>query len=106
VEFLVPLVVVYVHEIDTAAHPTIVPGWRWAVMVGGRPPHDLDFCANSGWAPDRKTALIDGEQVGVAAARAARMFGVPCDYKVAVIGHDPIPPGEDRLHTLMVQRSG
>lgn len=97
-EFLRPVITVVVHEVDTVAHPTVPPGWRWAVMVGDRPPGDLAACANAGWEPDDRSAAVAGETVGAAAAKALRMCGVPADYRgVLLLDHDPIPAGGDRL---------
>jgi hypothetical protein len=91
VELLTPTVQVYVHPIDTARHPSIPPGWRWAVHVGGRPPADLRCCVNAGWEPDRSNALLAGEQVGVAVTKAFAMCGLHPAYTVHELGHDPTP---------------
>lgn len=97
---LTPLVVVVVHAIDTDAHPSQPPGWRWAVMVGGRPPADLDWCANAGWCPTEQEAWLEGETCGATACRALRMLGVPAAYDRSRLDHDPIPAGCNRVHTL------
>lgn len=99
---LLPEVAVFVHEIDTTAHPTYQPGtWRWAVMVGGRPPHDLDACANAGGERSLQAALDAGDQVAAAVTRALRVFGVPAGPpRRFVLNHDPIPAGGDHLNDL------
>ncbi len=91
VVLLTPKVTVVVHPIDTAVHVETPAGFRWAVMVGGRPPGDLDYCAHAGWCPTEAEALFEGESHGAVATRAARMFGVAAEYAVLVLDHDPIP---------------
>ena len=61
------------------------------------PPADLDCCANAGWAPDRRAALLEGEMVAVAAVKALRMFGFPAEFRTLELDYDPIPAGGDRL---------
>lgn len=97
---ITPSVVVVVHRIDPDAHPTTPPGWRWAVHVGGRPPADLNYCAGAGWAPTEQQAWLDGEQAGSTACRAARMLGVPADYRLLPLDYDPIPAGVDRVNAM------
>lgn len=98
---LAPRITVVVHPIDTNVHSTTPAGWRWAVMVGHASHHDIDHCANAAWAPNKAEAELEGEHAGVAACKAARMFGVPCEWGgVIVLEHDPIPAGGDRLHRL------
>lgn len=99
---LLPEVTVYVHEIDTAAHPTYQPGtWRWAVQVGGRPPHELAACVNAGGERSLSTAIDVGDQVAAAVVLALRLFGVPVGrIRHVVLDHDPIPPGHDFVHDL------
>jgi hypothetical protein len=97
-EALSPEVTVVVHPVDTEIHSTVPPGWRWAVMIGGAPPSDIDYCANAGWAPTEQLAKFEGEVAGATAARACRIFGIPAAYRVLSIDHDPIVAGNDRLH--------
>lgn len=92
---LVPEVTVVVHPIDRDAHPTYPAGWRWAVMVGGRPPTDLDFCVLAGHAVSETLASVEGEAVGAAATKALRIFGVPARYGYLRLGYDPIPASAD-----------
>ena len=94
---LPPVITVVVHEVNTEAHPTVPPGWRWAVQVGGGPPSDLDACANAGWEPSQQLAALAGEAVGAAAAKALRLCGLPARYAVLTLDHDPIPAGADRI---------
>lgn len=92
---LVPAVTVVVHPVDRAVHPTYPDGWRWAVMVGGRPPADLDFCANAGMCTTEREADMVGEIAGSAAAKALRMLGLPVRYSFSRLGYDPIPASAD-----------
>lgn len=92
-----PDVTVFVHPIDTAAHPTIPPGWRWAVVLGGQPPSNVDATANAGWCPSEAEACLEGEQVGVTAAKALRAFGIPVSYALRQLTYDPIPSGADKI---------
>lgn len=92
---LTPDVTVVVHPIDQRQHPTYPPGWRWAVMVGGRPPADLDFCVNAGHATTESEAAVLGEMNGASATKALRLLGVPARYGVLKLGHDPIPTEAD-----------
>lgn len=93
---LVPEVTVVVHPVDTTVHPTYPQGWRWAVMVGGRPPADLDFCAGAGLCPTEPLASQDGETAGSTAVKALRMLGVPARYSYLRLGYDPIPAEADQ----------
>lgn len=96
----VVLLTCLVHPIDAEAHPTS-PGWRWAVMVGDGPPDNLDRCANAGWAPDARSAELEGDQNGATATRAMQILGLPAQYRGVVhLDRDPIPAGADRLNFL------
>lgn len=97
---LVPEVALYVHPIDTARHPTVPPGWRWAVHAGGGPPTDMRRCANAGWCPDERLALAEGEQCAAAAVQTLRVFGIPAGLRTVRMQSDPIPAGEDRVQIL------
>jgi hypothetical protein len=92
---LVPEVTVVVHPIDLTQHPSYPPGWRWAVMVGGRPPTDLDFCVNAGHCMTEGEASLVGEQNGASATKALRLLGVPARYGFLRLDHDPIPAEAD-----------
>jgi hypothetical protein len=92
---LAPEVTVVVHPVDTAMHPTYPSGWRWAVMVGGRPPTDLDCCVNAGHCPTEGEAAVAGEQNGASATKALRLLGVPARYGVLRLSYDPIPAEAD-----------
>jgi hypothetical protein len=97
---LVPGVTVVVHPIDVEKHPSVPPGWRWAVMAGaGTPATDLALCANAGWEPTEYEAWLTGETVGAAAVKVMRMHGVPAQYSKLPLASDPIPAGGDRLGT-------
>lgn len=94
-------VFVVVHPIDTAAHPTVPAGFRWAVMLGPCPPGDVSRCANAGWCPSRDEAAAEGDQNGATATRALRVAGLNVRYGEAVqvlhLDHDPIAAGNDPL---------
>jgi hypothetical protein len=96
---LTPDITLVVHPIDTDAHTTVSPGWRWAVMVGRSRPDDLDGCANAGWCPTESEACLEGETTAVTVVKALRMLGIPATYSLLKLGHDPIPAGADRLGT-------
>lgn len=93
----VVIVTVFVHEVDTEAHVTVPPGWRWAVHVGTNP-HDLRSCVNAGWCPSAGAAGLEGEMVGVAVAKALRLAGVDVRYAaVSRLDVDPCPAGLDSV---------
>lgn len=100
--FLAPEVTVFAHEIDVAKHPTYGPGWwRWAVMVGGRPPHELEFCATAGGLRSLADALQRGDEVAAGIIHALRIFGHPVKRaRSFVLDHDPVPAGGDIVHDL------
>lgn len=97
---LLPVVTLVVHEVDTEAHPTVPPGWRWAVQAGGGRPDDVSRCSQAGWTPTESEAWQEGEVAAVAAVQACRTFGVPVDYRRLRLLRDPIPPGRDQLRIL------
>ncbi len=87
------IVTVFVHPIDTDVHPTVPPGWRWAVHLGGNP-KDATACLNAGWCPTRSEASVEGEMVGVTVAKAVgRVAGQPI-YQLVPLADDPIPHTE------------
>jgi len=92
-----PAVTVVVHPIDTEAHPSVPPGWRWAVLVGTGPPGDLARCMNAGWCPTEREAWLEGEMVGSTVVKALRVYGIPAGYGCLPLPDDPIPPGADRV---------
>lgn len=92
---LTPDVAVIVHPVDRTQHPTYPPGYRWAVMVGGRPPADLDYCANAGHAPTETLAMTVGESHAAAVVKALRMQGFPAVLRRCVLTWDPIPAEAD-----------
>lgn len=95
------LLTVVVHPIDTSAHPSCSPGFRWAVMVGEGDFADLSRCANAGSAPTREEAQIRGDQCGATAARALILAETPARYGGIVdLDHDPIPAGNDWLNVI------
>lgn len=91
-------VTLFVHEVDTTAHPTVPPGWRWAVHAGGGRPADLSLCVNAGWCPTRNEALFEGERNAATAVKACRVFGVPVEYRQRDLAADPIPAGCDFIN--------
>lgn len=95
---LTPRITVLVHPIDTGAHPTVPPGWRWAVMVGDGPMSEVGRCVNAGWCPNGGEAALEGEMVGAACTKALRMLGMPAGYARVDLDHDPIPAGGDAIH--------
>jgi hypothetical protein len=99
---LAPEVTLVVHEIDSDAHPAFAPGtWRWAVHVGGRPPHEVDYCVQAGGERSRGRALDVGDQTAAAVTQALRIFGIPAGQPgLLPLDHDPIPAGGDRIHHL------
>jgi len=96
-EFLTPDIVVWIHPINTTAHPSYRPGYRWAVHAGGKAPSDLRFCCNAGREDTLTEARIVGESHGVAACKATRILGVSARYFVREIGWDPIPSAADDI---------
>lgn len=90
-------VTVFVHPVDTAAHPSTPAGyWRWAVHIGHNAA-DLAECVNAGGEPAGPLAHLAGEMVGVAVAKALEAVGHPVRYRVVELPHDPIPSGQDRI---------
>lgn len=92
---ITPDVIVIVHPVDQARHPTYPPGYRWAIQVGGQPPADLHYCAQAGHEPTIEAAMIAGESHGAAVVKALRMLGVPARYGLYRLGWDPIPAEGD-----------
>jgi hypothetical protein len=92
-------VYVVVHPINTAAHPTVPEGFRWAVMLGPCGPGDMSRCANAGWCPDRKRATAEGDQNGATGTRALRVAGLNVRYGEAIqvlqLDYDPVAAGND-----------
>lgn len=87
-----PVVTVFVYPSSTTAHPTVPPGWRWQVQIGGAPPSKMEACANGGWCPTEQEAQMTGEQNAATAVYALRILGVPATSHVQRLGHDPVPP--------------
>lgn len=95
------LLTVLVHPIDTAAHPTSLPGFRWALMLGDGPPSDVDMCANAHWTKTRAEAETEGDRNGASVTRVLQMLGVLAQYRgVVFLDHDPIPAHESRLNFI------
>lgn len=86
---------VVLHEVTVVVHPYRA-GWRWAVMVGGRGPADLDYCAGAGFCPSEQEASVGGEEVGSVATKALRMLGVAARYGYLRLGYDPLPADADQ----------
>lgn len=95
---VVLLIRLVTHQVDTAVHPTVPPGWRWAVMVGDAAHDDMSRCANAGWCPTALEASLTGETVAVAAVKACRMLGLDTvRYEQVRLDYDPIPAGHDTV---------
>lgn len=94
---VVLLIRLLVHQVDTEVHPTVPPGWRWAVMAGGGEHDDMGRCANAGWCPTEQEASIEGEMVAVAAVKACRILGVDVRYEQVRLDYDPIPADHDTV---------
>lgn len=97
---LLPQITLFIHPVDTARHPTVPAGWRWAVHAGGGPPSDLSRCVNAGWCPDERLALAEGEQNAATAVNALRTFGVPASVHTLRLQTDPVPAGQDQVSIL------
>lgn len=87
------------HPVNTLAHHTIPPGFRWAVYVGENWA-DMDSCLNAGWEPTLDGAAIAAEAAAVCAAKVALMHGTEVDGKSIRLDHDPIEQGNDRAVLL------
>jgi hypothetical protein len=87
-------VTVVVHRINTDVHPG-QHGWRWAVMIGGAQPADIDLCVGAGQQDDEPSASNVGEIVGAAVTQALRHFGHEARYTYMRMGYDPIPAAAD-----------
>lgn len=96
---MIPIVVI-VHPIDTAAHPSVPPGWRWAVYMGAGNYSDLERCLNAGWQTSPTSAAVDGEACAATAVRALRLAGLPANLESLRLGFDPIPADAQRVHTV------
>lgn len=84
------LLVVFVHKIDTDAHPDQPAGWRWAVHHTPTP-REMGSALNAGWQASRYDALIVGEAAAVVGVRAARLVGVAASYETCELPYDPQP---------------
>lgn len=84
-----------VPEVTVVVHP-YAGEWRWGVNVGGRPLADLDHCVASLMHTDKREAEIIGQQAGVAAVKALRMFGVPARSAYLDLDYDPLPADADQ----------
>lgn len=94
---LIRQVTVVVHPIDCDVHPTYPPGFRWAVMVGGVGPAELEFCVNAGHDRTADGAAVTGESHGVAVVRGLRIMNVTAKYAVMRLDYDPIPAEADNV---------
>jgi len=91
------LITLVIHPIDTEKHPTVPPGWRWAVMVGDGPYDDMNRCAEARYNPTEAEADLEGEMVAVAVVKALRIAGLPAGCRTEHLDHDPIPAGGDHI---------
>lgn len=87
------------HPINTLAHPSVPPGFRWAVYVGERW-EDMDTCLNAGWEATFDGAAIAAEAAAVCAAKVALLHGTEVDGRSLRLDHDPICAGNDRIVLL------
>lgn len=92
---LVPEVTVFVHPINHDVHPTYPPGFRWAVMVGGVGPTDLEYCVGAGHAPTADHAALIGESHGAAVVLGLRIMTVSARYATVRLDYDPVPAEAD-----------
>jgi hypothetical protein len=90
------LIGVVVHPINTLAHPSVPPGWRWAVHVGDDWA-DLSTCLNAHWDRDEYSARLMGEAAAICAAKVARLLGSDVTTRSQVLDGDPIKPGSDLI---------
>lgn len=89
------------HPINVEAHPSVPPGFRWAVMVGDVDPADTARCANAGWCPTAAEAEAEGDQNAATATRTLQLLGIDAGYTgVTRLASDPIPAGADRLNII------
>jgi hypothetical protein len=82
------------HPIDTEQHPTIPPGFRWAVYRSDRF-EDATECFGAGWAPEEGAAVFIADQAAFIAAKALALVGVECELSNHKLDHDPIAAGQD-----------
>lgn len=82
------------HPVDVEAHPSIPPGFRWAVYRSDDWSNMTD-CLGAGWAPDEGAAKWIADQAATIAVRSMRTSGVPADLSVTSIGYDPVESGHD-----------
>lgn len=94
-------VAVLVHPVNPQEHPTYQGAWRWAVMIGNRPPADLDHCVQAGVAATEPEASAAGEQIGAAVATALRRYALAATYEYRRLGWDPIPAEADERPVLV-----
>lgn len=88
------LIGVVVHPINTLAHPTVPPGFRWAVHVG-ESWSDLSTCLQAGWEPDQAGAALAGENAAVVGVKVANLCGQHAELKTTLLEFDPIGVGKD-----------
>lgn len=87
------------HPISPKAHPTVPPGFRWAVYIGENWA-DLNTCLNAGWEPTIEQAALAAEAGAVCAAKVALLHGTEVDGRSVRLDHDPIEQGNDRIVIL------
>lgn len=84
------------NPIDTDLHPTVPPGYRWAVSTN-EDPSDVSACLGAGWAPDESSAAWIADQSATIAACAYRMAGGTASVATQALDYDPIPAEADEL---------
>ena len=84
------------HPVDTQAHPTIPPGWRWAVYRSDRF-DDATECLGAGWAPEEGAAVFIADQAAAITVRALQLVGVESTISNHTLTIDPIAAGADMI---------
>lgn len=70
-------------------HPhTDCGGWRWAVQVGSSG-MELEHCANAGWFPRKREALLAGHESYDAVITALQHVSVSIETEVRILDQDP-----------------
>lgn len=91
------LIGVVVHPINTLAHSSVPPGFRWGVYLEDRWA-DLGRCMNAGWEPTAGAAAMAGESAAVCAVRAAQACGrADARMETTMLDYDPVPAGRDLI---------
>ena len=84
------------HQVDTVKHPTVPPGWRWAVYRSDRF-DDASECFGAGWAPEEGAAVFIAGQAAYIAAKALALCGSGAEVVTHTLDYDPIMSGADLI---------